>query len=368
MAEVVLRGIRKSYGDIETIHGVDLNIKDGEFAVFVGPSGCGKSTLLRLIAGLEDITAGELKIGDDLVNAMPPSKRGVSMVFQSYALYPHMTVKDNMAFGLKLAGESKEVIESSVERAAKILQIEHLLERLPKALSGGQRQRVAIGRAIVRKPKVFLFDEPLSNLDASLRVQMRIELSKLHDELKTTMIYVTHDQVEAMTLADTIVVLQAGNIEQVGSPLDLYHHPKNIFVAGFIGSPKMNFVEGVIAEMQAKIAIVKLSSGTSVRVAADPRGARIGDKVTIGIRPEHFVQGNAGVDCITAKVVVVERLGDSTYVFLESNVAKQGLVVRMSADSSVKTGEIISVGLPENACHLFNVDGTAYVRSAVNRK
>ena len=182
------------------------------------------------------------------------------------------------------------------------------------------------------------------------------------------MIYVTHDQVEAMTLADTIVVLQAGNIEQVGSPLDLYHHPKNIFVAGFIGSPRMNFVEGGIAEMQAKIAIVKLSSGTSVRVAADPRGARIGDKVTIGIRPEHFVQGNAGVDCITAKVVVVERLGDSTYVFLESNVAKQGLVVRMSADSSVKTGEIISVGLPENACHLFNVDGTAYVRSAVNRK
>lgn len=363
MAEVVLRGVRKSYGDIETIHGVDLHIKDGEFAVFVGPSGCGKSTLLRMIAGLEEITAGDLLIGDDVVNAVPPAKRGISMVFQSYALYPHMSVKENMAFGLKLNGESKDVIEESVQRAAKILQMEHLLERRPKDLSGGQRQRVAIGRAIVRKPKVFLFDEPLSNLDAGLRVQMRIEISKLHSELKTTMIYVTHDQVEAMTLADKIVVLSAGYVEQVGAPLELYHHPRNLFVAGFIGSPKMNFLEATVSEVNPnKDVVLKLSTGTTVHAAVDGKGAKVGDKVTIGIRPEHFAQGNAGVDSLTTKVVLVERLGDSTFVFLESPVAKAGVTVKMPASSTVKVGEIISVGMPDNACHLFNQEGIAYPR------
>ena len=362
MADVVLRGIRKSYGEIETIHGVDLEIKEGEFVVFVGPSGCGKSTLLRLIAGLEDITAGELLIGGEVMNAVPPAQRGISMVFQSYALYPHMSVYENMAFGLKLAHEPKEVVDAAVMRAAKILQVEHLLERKPKALSGGQRQRIAIGRAIVRKPKVFLFDEPLSNLDASLRVQMRIEISKLHDELKTTMVYVTHDQVEAMTLADKIVVLSAGNVEQMGAPLELYHHPRNLFVAGFLGSPKMNFVDGVLTQVERGVASVKLPTGNTIRAAVDASRAKIGDKVTLGIRPEHFVQGNTDVGCITAKVVVVERLGDVTYVFLETSVAQSGLVVRMGPDSDVKPGEIISVGLPETSCHLFNADGIAFKR------
>lgn len=362
MADVVLRGIRKAYGEIETIHGVDLEIKEGEFVVFVGPSGCGKSTLLRLIAGLEDITAGELLIGEDVVNNVPPAQRGISMVFQSYALYPHMSCYDNMAFGLKLAHESKENIEVAVQRAAKILQVEHLLDRKPKALSGGQRQRIAIGRAIVRKPKVFLFDEPLSNLDAGLRVQMRIEISKLHNELKTTMIYVTHDQVEAMTLADKIVVLSAGNVEQVGAPLELYHHPRNVFVAGFIGSPKMNFIEGVLTQVEKGVASVKLPSGNTIRAAVDASRAKLGDKMILGIRPEHFVQGNSDVGCVTAKVVVVERLGDTTYVHLESSVAPEGIVVRMGPESDVKAGEIISVGLPETSCHLFNADGIAFKR------
>ncbi len=242
MAKVTLRGIRKSFGDFEVIKGVDLDIDDRSFVVFIGPSGCGKSTLLRLIAGLEEITSGDILIGGERVNDIPPDKRGLAMVFQSYALYPHMTVANNLSFSLRLAGVPKTERDKKVSEAARILQLESLLERKPKELSGGQRQRVAIGRAIVRNPKVFLFDEPLSNLDAGLRVQMRIELARLHDSLDTTMIYVTHDQVEAMTLADKIVVLRDGAIEQVGTPLELYHHPKNLFVAGFIGSPGMEHV------------------------------------------------------------------------------------------------------------------------------
>ena len=242
MAAITMRQVTKSFGPVHVIKGVDLAIEPNEFVVFVGPSGCGKSTLLRLIAGLEDITSGELMIGGEVVNDLPPAERGISMVFQSYALYPHMTVKDNMGFGLKLAKVDPKAAEERVQNAARILQITHLLDRKPKQLSGGQRQRVAIGRAIVRDPRVFLFDEPLSNLDAGLRVQMRIEIAKLHHSLDATMIYVTHDQVEAMTLADRIVVLDAGNVRQFGAPLELYQHPHNKFVAGFIGSPKMNFL------------------------------------------------------------------------------------------------------------------------------
>jgi multiple sugar transport system ATP-binding protein len=242
VADVQLSNVSKAYGEVRILHGINLEIRDGEFMVFVGPSGCGKSTLLRTIAGLEEITGGELRIGGRLVNEVPPAERGIAMVFQSYALYPHMNLFDNMAFGLKLAKVPKNEIEGAVRNAAKILHIEHLLDRKPKDLSGGQRQRVAIGRAIVRKPEVFLFDEPLSNLDAALRVRMRYEFAKLHEDLKTTMVYVTHDQVEAMTLADRIVVLSAGCIEQVGTPLELYEHPDNLFVAGFIGSPRMNFI------------------------------------------------------------------------------------------------------------------------------
>src|SRR3954470_11952980 len=247
MADLTLRDVRKGYGSIEILHGIDLDIQSGEFIVFVGPSGCGKSTLLRSIAGLEEITAGTLEIAGEVVNDVPPSKRGIAMVFQSYALYPHMTVYDNMAFGMKIARESKTEIDRRVRQAAGILQLEKYLERLPKALSGRQRQRVAIGRAIVRNPKVFLFDEPLSNLDAALRVATRIEIAKLHEDMSgTTMIYVTHDQVEAMTLADRIVVLNAGLIEQVGSPMELYHNPANLFVARFIGSPAMNVLPAII--------------------------------------------------------------------------------------------------------------------------
>ena len=285
MANVLLKSLKKSFGDLTIIPGIDLEIRDGEFMVFVGPSGCGKSTVLRCIAGLEEITAGELYIGGELVNDVPPSKRGIAMVFQSYALYPHMTVAENMGFGLRLAGMSKAEIKAAVDRAAQILQIEHLLERRPKALSGGQRQRVAIGRAIVRKPGVFLFDEPLSNLDAALRVQMRVELSRLHKELATTMIYVTHDQVEAMTLAHRIVVLNVGRIEQVGTPLELYHQPVNQFVAGFIGSPKMNFITGTLVSATPMLATVKLHEGSVVQVAVDATTVPAGDARHAGRAP-----------------------------------------------------------------------------------
>ncbi|MFP4906123.1 ABC transporter ATP-binding protein, partial [Paraburkholderia sp. BR14261] len=254
---VILRDVLKRYDDNEVLRDVNLDIGDGEFVVFVGPSGCGKTTLMRMIAGLEDISGGDLMIDGTRMNDVPPAKRGIAMVFQSYALYPHMTLYDNMAFGLKLAGAKKPEIDAAVKNAAKILHIDHLLDRKPKQLSGGQRQRVAIGRAITRKPKVFLFDEPLSNLDAALRVKMRLEFARLHDELKTTMIYVTHDQVEAMTLADKIVVLSAGNVEQVGSPNRLYHAPANRFVAGFIGSPKMNFLDGTVQQIGSDGIVVR---------------------------------------------------------------------------------------------------------------
>src|SRR6476659_3560647 len=281
MADVQLSGVTKDFGEVRILHGIDLRIRDGEFMVFVGPSGCGKSTLLRVIAGLEEISAGELRIGERVVNEVPPAERGIAMVFQSYALYPHMSLYDNMAFGLKLAKVPNAEIDREVQNAAKLLHIEHLLQRKPKDVSGGQRQRVAIGRAIVRKPQVFLFDEPLSNLDSALRVEMRLEITKLHQAMGATMIYVTHDQTEAMTLADRIVVLNAGRIEQVGSPMELYEHPDNVFVAGFIGSPRMNFLAGKIVEANAQGARVQLPSGESIRCAVDATRAKAGDEVML---------------------------------------------------------------------------------------
>ena len=294
MAGLTLRGVRKSYESAEVIHGVDLDIKDGEFVVFVGPSGCGKSTLLRMIAGLEEISGGSISIGETEVNEVAASKRGVAMVFQTYALYPHMSVYKNMAFGLKQAKTPVDEIDKRVRSAAEILQITDYLDRSPRHLSGGQRQRVAIGRAIVRDPKVFLFDEPLSNLDAALRVQTRLEIARLHERLKTTMIYVTHDQVEAMTLADKIVVLRDGVIEQVGTPIDLYEKPANAFVAQFIGSPKMNFFS---ADDLAKDAAKKL-------------GKTLDDSMQVGIRPEHLVESTAAKSVVSGQLELVENLGE----------------------------------------------------------
>jgi multiple sugar transport system ATP-binding protein len=358
MAEVVLREVRKSFDATEVIHGVDLDIGDGEFVVFVGPSGCGKSTLLRLVAGLEDITSGELRIGGQRCNDVPPSERGVAMVFQSYALYPHMSVWDNMAFALKLARAGKPEIEKRVKRAAKILQIESLLQRKPKQLSGGQRQRVAIGRAIVREPAVFLFDEPLSNLDAALRVQMRIEIAKLHRELETTIIYVTHDQVEAMTMADKIVVLARGNVAQVGAPLALYNYPQNRFVAGFIGSPKMNFLDATLTRAGADGATVKLSGGVEVRAAVDATGAGDNTPITLGIRPEHIVladsvTGDADLARIPVDVALVEHLGEGTLVYVKLPGMSELIVCRTEGTTRVKEGQKIDLGLPAGECHLF---------------
>jgi multiple sugar transport system ATP-binding protein len=358
MADVVLRDIRKSFGDIEVIHGASLTIEDGEFVVFVGPSGCGKSTLLRLIAGLEEITAGEIMIGGKRCNDLPPSERGVAMVFQSYALYPHMSVYENMAFALKLARVDSKEIAERVERAAEILQIKEYLGRKPKALSGGQRQRVAIGRAIVREPQVFLFDEPLSNLDAALRVQMRIEISKLHDDLETTIVYVTHDQVEAMTMADRIVVLNQGNVEQFGAPLELYLHPKNRFVAGFIGSPKMNFFAGALRAAEDGVARVILPGDIEIRAAVDATRADKDAGLILGIRPEHVIVGQAeGASIIPGEVALVEHLGEQTLLYIKTRASDALLVVRQNGISRVKTGENIQVSVLPGSCYLFEGEG-----------
>jgi multiple sugar transport system ATP-binding protein len=361
MASVTLRNVRKQYETTEVLRDINLDIADGEFVVFVGPSGCGKTTLMRMIAGLEDITAGDLSIDGNRVNEVAPAKRGIAMVFQSYALYPHMTLYDNMAFGLKLAGASKGEIETAVKHAAKILHIDHLLDRKPKQLSGGQRQRVAIGRAITRKPKVFLFDEPLSNLDAALRVKMRLEFARLHDELKTTMIYVTHDQVEAMTLADKIVVLSAGNIEQVGAPGTLYHAPANRFVAGFIGSPKMNFLDGVVQQIGSDGVLVRYASGETQQVAVVGDRARVGDAVTVGIRPEHL-RVSSGADGVAARATTVESLGDVAYLYAESAVAPDGLIASVPPLERYTRGASLKLGATPEHCHLFDADGQAFER------
>jgi lactose/L-arabinose transport system ATP-binding protein len=330
MSGLKLRGVRKSFGSVEVIKGVDLDIASKEFVVFVGPSGCGKSTLLRMIAGLEAISGGELYIGDELMNEVDPSKRGIAMVFQTYALYPHMTVRENMGFALRFAGVPKPEIAKQVAEAARILELEPLMERRPKELSGGQRQRVAIGRAIVRHPEVFLFDEPLSNLDAELRVHMRIEIARLHKELKTTIIYVTHDQVEAMTLADKIVVLRDGVVEQVGTPLELYDNPDNLFVAGFIGSPKMNFIRGVMEDGAVRLPDYDdRKVPTSVKTAA-------GTPVTVGIRPEHFKAGGSASLALT--VDLVEHLGGETYAYARHGKGEL-LTLATNNDRDVGSGD-----------------------------
>ena len=363
MASVMLRGVAKAYGETRILHDIDLDIRDGEFMVFVGPSGCGKSTLLRSIAGLEEISGGELSIGGRRVNELPPSERGIAMVFQSYALYPHMNLFDNMAFGLKLAKVPKAEIETAVRNAARILHIEHLLERKPKDLSGGQRQRVAIGRAIVRQPEVFLFDEPLSNLDAALRVRMRYEFAKLHEELKTTMVYVTHDQVEAMTLADRIVVLQAGRIEQVGTPMELYEQPDNLFVAGFIGSPKMNFLAAELVKANASEAVLRLADGTQIRAHVDASRAAPGAKVTLGIRPEHFEIGGTG-NLLSTTVTFVESLGGTTHAYCAYPGVEDALTCEFDGRTRVRAGDALSVAAPAEYCYLFDEAGQAFKRLA----
>ena len=337
MSGLTLRGVVKNYGETQVMHGVDLDIEDGEFVVFVGPSGCGKSTLLRMIAGLEEISGGTVAIGDQEVNAVAASKRGVAMVFQSYALYPHMTVYKNMAFGLKQAKTDPAEIDKRVRAAAEILQITDYLDRSPRNLSGGQRQRVAIGRAIVRDPKVFLFDEPLSNLDAALRVQTRLEIARLHERLKTTMIYVTHDQVEAMTLADKIVVLRAGRIEQVGSPIELYERPANAFVAQFIGSPKMNF----------------FSSGDLSPNAANVLGRELTDAEQVGLRPEHLIVTDTASAAVEGKLDLVENLGEYALVHLISPTGVE-FIAKTEKPPLAEKGDTIGFGIKPELAHYFD--------------
>ena len=348
---VVLNGVRKSYGALEVIHGIDLTIEEGDFVVFVGPSGCGKSTLLRMIAGLEEVTDGEIAIKGRDVTDLDPSERGIAMVFQSYALYPHMSVRDNLAFGLKMARTDKADIDKRVAQASAILKIDHLLDRRPGQLSGGQRQRVAIGRAIVRKPDVFLFDEPLSNLDAELRVSMRIEIARLHRELGNTMIYVTHDQTEAMTLADKIVVLRDGRIEQAGSPRDVYEDPENMFVAGFIGSPRMNFLE---AEWLGE-GTIRVGKAT-MRAAIDGTGLAPGDRLLLGIRPEHMTAAEPGPERITAEVEFSEYLGGTRYLYCQIEDG-QSLVVEQREGRDWKAGDALSFAVPEDRRRFFAKDG-----------
>ncbi len=344
MSGVTLNKVIKRYGDVQVIHGIDLQIEDGEFCVFVGPSGCGKSTLLRMVAGLEETTEGSMQIGTRDVTRMDPSERGVAMVFQTYALYPHMTVKDNMGFGLKMNGHPKAEIEKKVAEATRILKLEEYLSRKPAALSGGQRQRVSIGRAIVRGPEVFLFDEPLSNLDAELRVEMRVEIARLHKEIGATMIYVTHDQVEAMTLADKIVVLRKGKIEQVGAPMDLYRDPDNKFVAGFIGSPAMNFLEGVANGGTVTVPGAKASFEGAIGVAYN------GQNVTVGMRPEYLT---IDPDGDTHVVDLTESLGGVSYVYLVSDTGER-IVAEERGDHRSVAGTRVGLSIDPSRIFLFD--------------
>jgi multiple sugar transport system ATP-binding protein len=358
MADLALRDVRKSFGLVEIIKGVDLDIRHGEFVVFVGPSGCGKSTLLRLVAGLEEITSGTIAIAGKVVNDLPPKDRSIAMVFQSYALFPHMSVYDNVAFGLKIAGEAKAVIEQKVQEAARILKMESLLARKPAQLSGGQRQRVAIGRAIVRKPDVFLFDEPLSNLDAALRVNTRAEIAKLHRDLGATMIYVTHDQVEAMTLADRIVVLDAGVVRQFGSPLELYHKPDNQFVAGFIGSPKMNFLTAKVVKASAVTVTVSAAGIASIVVPVAGQGLKAGDALTLGIRPENIDVAKGKASSCEGRVELIERLGHQS--FIEAMLPTgESLSALIDGTTLVGVDDSIRLQFKGDDCHLFDRNGQA---------
>ncbi len=353
MVGLTLNQVRKNYGNMEVLHGIDLEIKPGEFVAFVGPSGCGKSTLLRSIAGLEDISSGELMIDGELMNYVPPSKRGIAMVFQSYALYPHMTVFENMAFGMRIARINKAEINRRVRQAADILQLTDYLERYPKALSGGQRQRVAIGRAIVRDPKVFLFDEPLSNLDAALRVATRIEIAKLKQSMPgTTMIYVTHDQVEAMTLADRIVVLRGGHIEQVGSPLDLYRRPANLFVARFIGSPAMNIVPAVV-QAAGESTRVRLSGGQEVLVPVATASVLAGAPVHFGARPEDLRLAQTG-GVFAGRIALIEQLGEVQLIYLDVDKAAGPIIAKLPGTELLHVGNVIHLDIDPERIRLFD--------------
>lgn len=344
MASVQLRNVTKAWGDVVVSKDINLDIHEGEFVVFVGPSGCGKSTLLRMIAGLETITSGDLFIGDTRMNEIPPAERGVGMVFQSYALYPHLSVAENMSFGLKLAGAKKDLINQRVTQVAEVLQLAHLLERKPKALSGGQRQRVAIGRTLVAEPSVFLLDEPLSNLDAALRVQMRIEISRLHKRLGRTMIYVTHD---------------AGRVAQVGKPLELYHYPADRFVAGFIGSPKMNFLPVKVTATAIDQVQVELPNRQQIWLPVDSANVQAGANMSLGIRPEHLLPSDIADVTLEGEVQVVEQLGHETQIHIQIPAIRQNLVYRQNDVVLVEEGATFAIGLPPERCHLFREDGTA---------
>ena len=349
MASVELHNIHKAYGALTVIHDISLSIEDGEFIALVGPSGCGKSTLLRMIAGLEEITDGDVSIGGQVVNSMTPRERNIAMVFQSYALYPHMTVAENMGFNLKLSGETKQVIEQRVNEAARMLDLTKLLDRKPAQLSGGQRQRVAMGRAIVRNPAVFLFDEPLSNLDAKLRVQMRSEIKALHQKVQTTSIYVTHDQIEAMTLADRIVVLNQGKIEQQGTPIELYRKPANLFVAGFIGSPAMNFLDGVVDGVDGAPA-VRLKDSTPIRIAGE-RKVKAGQSVKVGLRPEHLSLASGGSP-LTGQTLLVEPTGAQTHVLFD--LAGEQVTAVVDGEAPVRYGQPLNVSVSPEQVYVFD--------------
>ncbi len=353
MANLSLSSIRKAFGEHAVIRGVDLEIADGEFVVFVGPSGCGKSTMLRMISGLEDVTSGMIRIDGVDVSRAAPSKREIAMVFQSYALFPHMTVSQNIGFGLRLNGVNKATIQARVSEVAETLQIQPLLERTPRELSGGQRQRVAIGRAIIRNPKIFLFDEPLSNLDAALRVQMRLEIARLHARLGATMIYVTHDQTEAMTLADRIVVFNGGRIEQVGTPMELYERPTNLFVAGFIGAPQMNFLPGTTTEGRLRLA------GHSQLV---PGKWQVDGDVTIGIRPEHLRVDTSLTADLTGRIEIIERLGAEVCAYVQTGTALGTLTLRLPGDGGLHVGDTVGMTLDPGSIHVFGREGTTAQR------
>ncbi|MDR1267588.1 MAG: ABC transporter ATP-binding protein [Holosporales bacterium] len=373
MSTIALKNVTKSFRDHQIISGIDLELSGNACTVLVGPSGCGKSTLLRLICGLEEPTTGEVHIDGRCVNTLPPVERGIAMVFQSYALYPHMTVFDNMAFALKISGCSKTDIAQRVHKAAKTLNVEHLLDRKPKELSGGQRQRVAIGRAIVRHPKIFLFDEPLSNLDAALRVKMRHELARLKAELKTTMIYVTHDQSEAMTLADTIVVMRDGRIEQAGTPLSLYHHPENLFVAGFIGSPTMNFLKAIVEKIQSQYLVLRFDSGetlsipiTRAELSARKPSLSLGETITVGIRPEDIKEEVSSTEdgaIFSGKVSLVENLGNETHVWVTLPGGATLNLRQAKKDVPHALGQEVALLVRAARCHIFDPQGKAIQRT-----